>query len=1104
MSPKIITITAKAIFCCLILAMTPAKFFFCRYARLLLFAGMMLPAMLYGAPFFTLSNGLIRVTPAPMDTNLLTAPWPADLESNFVVRSDNALRKLGSTTGYGNTFFENEKQSYPKAMASWLVGLALNNASYTNSAKSHLQGAAIYDTGSQLTDRVDYFPSFTLAGQMPKYFWFGKFAGLLDSNYIATMRSGAFKWTDDNWSTNGVPHPDPLRRPNPYYDGVDSGGWGPDEKNSWVDVRNTDNLKAMRDAGVYLFAAEVGNTNVANIYKGEIRRMVRTISRTGVSEWDSPNYYPWAVGPWVHTFTFAPDVEVKKMARGILDHWLAYGALKYWRGGFAAPGKRSNSGGFVALGAPPTHVYAQYFGDCPLVDPDPDVNTLHPILSPYRPPLAVAGVARKQFGPVEMLNTKPSYANWTSDIAQPETWETVYQGHTFQLGSVVSANPVGDAAPFSLMVSNAARGVDFMAAWSGGAAPSGYSPPYGMRGGDQMGQFRDLFIFLRPADGSPFQWRVPKTSTFEQSGGVWFFRFTGDATWAAIRPLGLTYDSAADGTSGTYVDERTHTALGASAGGYIGFAMEVGERANYSSFDAFKRTILARGSLDVSQLASGIITLTSPRGYFVRMQHNAANGRPILYRNSGVAHNWTASANFDLYKPVQVPPSVVLNAPAHQGIFVPGAAVTLSALASSEESAPLALGWKTSVLTVKAGGSQFTQSVASDGAVTWSEAPHTPSNRLARVEFYDGALKLGEVTSAPFTLDATFAQGNHTIRAKAISTDGQESWSEERSIIVDANAPNITTPPADRAAIEGSNVTFSLVAQGTTPITYQWLHNGAPLAGETNTTLTLTNVGAANVGVYTIEVANTSGTVVSASATLTVILRPVITQQPANVTGVAGGSVTFNVGFTGTQPLSFQWRYNNGDIPGATGVSLTLSNLSPAQAGAYRVFITNAAGAVLSSAATLEVVAAPADVTLITARSMWRYYDTNAAPVGNWTTNDFNDNAWKSGQGPLGYSDGATLPELSYGPDANNKYWAAYFRGTFTVTDPAKVITLTGRLRRDDGAVIYLNGMEIIRTNMPGGAIVYTTPANTSVSGTDETNYFVHPNLPRNLLREFG
>ena len=103
---------------------------------------------------------------------------------------------------------------------------------------------------------------------MPKYFWFGKFAGLLDSNYIATMRSGAFKWTDDNWSTNGVPHPDPLRRPNPYYDGVDSGGWGPDEKNSWVDVRNTDNLKAMRDAGVYLFAAEVGNTNVANIYKG--------------------------------------------------------------------------------------------------------------------------------------------------------------------------------------------------------------------------------------------------------------------------------------------------------------------------------------------------------------------------------------------------------------------------------------------------------------------------------------------------------------------------------------------------------------------------------------------------------------------------------------------------------------------------------------------------------------------------------------------------------------------------------------------------------------------------------------------------------------------
>src|SRR6185369_7618598 len=71
-----------------------------------------------------------------------------------------------------------------------------------------------------------------------------------------------------------------------------------------------------------------------------------------------------------------------------------------------------------------------------------------------------------------------------------------------------------------------------------------------------------------------------------------------------------------------------------------------------------------------------------------------------------------------------------------------------------------------------------------------------------------------------------------------------------------ATAPTITTQPASQTVTAGSNATFSVVASGTAPLTYQWLFNGTNISGATNSSLTLTNVQSANAGSYTVTVTN--------------------------------------------------------------------------------------------------------------------------------------------------------------------------------------------------------------------------------------------------------
>jgi hypothetical protein len=82
---------------------------------------------------------------------------------------------------------------------------------------------------------------------------------------------------------------------------------------------------------------------------------------------------------------------------------------------------------------------------------------------------------------------------------------------------------------------------------------------------------------------------------------------------------------------------------------------------------------------------------------------------------------------------------------------------------------------------------------------------------------------------------------------------------------------------------------------------------------------------------------------------------PTISAQPINVVAIAGDDVDFDVTAAGSAPLGFQWQLANTNLPGATNATLTLSNITVSQAGSYQVMVTNSAGSVTSSPATLTV-----------------------------------------------------------------------------------------------------------------------------------------------------
>lgn len=129
-------------------------------------------------------------------------------------------------------------------------------------------------------------------------------------------------------------------------------------------------------------------------------------------------------------------------------------------------------------------------------------------------------------------------------------------------------------------------------------------------------------------------------------------------------------------------------------------------------------------------------------------------------------------------------------------------------------------------------------------------------------------------------------------------------------------------------------------------------------------------------------------------------------------------------------------------------------------------------------------------VDLIPVGAVWRYSDTGTDLGTSWKEPLYDDSGWSSGSAELGYGDGDEETVIEYGADPDNKYPCYYFRHSFDISSASDYDNLMLRIVRDDGAVVYLNGVEVLRTNMPTGEISYATWASSDVVGANESTWY--------------
>ena len=231
----------------------------------------------------------------------------------------------------------------------------------------------------------------------------------------------------------------------------------------------------------------------------------------------------------------------------------------------------------------------------------------------------------------------------------------------------------------------------------------------------------------------------------------------------------------------------------------------------------------------------------------------------------------------------------------------------------------------------------------------------------------DGAPINGAVGST-YTIPSTVSgdAGTYTV----VVTNPVTSVSSSGAILTVTSSqvsPAITSPPASQTVMVGQPVLFSVTADGTAPLAFQWRKNGSDIAGATGATYTIAAAVSGDAGTYTVFVSNSVSSVTSNGAILTVnaaSAAPIITTQPLNQTVNAGATVTFIAAATGNPAPNYQWQKNGVDIPGATSSSYTINGVTGNDSSNYKVIATNAAGSATSNPALLLVIVPPSNAVI--------------------------------------------------------------------------------------------------------------------------------------------
>ncbi len=231
-------------------------------------------------------------------------------------------------------------------------------------------------------------------------------------------------------------------------------------------------------------------------------------------------------------------------------------------------------------------------------------------------------------------------------------------------------------------------------------------------------------------------------------------------------------------------------------------------------------------------------------------------------------------------------------------------------------------------------------------AITWSPVAGLYTDAAATVPYTGGAAT------------TVYAKINAPATYTATATSGAGCTSTATVNVGITAGPAITGHPSNQSVCAGGTANFSVTATGPS-ITYQWKKNGNDIPGANSSTLTVSNVAAADAGSYTVVIGSSCSSITSNAATLSLAAAPAISTQPQSQTGCTGSNVSFSVTATG-EGLAYQWRRNGSDIPGANAATYSINGITSASAGSYDVVVSGTCSpSVTSTAVSLTVDAAP-------------------------------------------------------------------------------------------------------------------------------------------------
>ncbi|MBT3913344.1 MAG: hypothetical protein HOF22_09135 [Verrucomicrobia bacterium] len=227
--------------------------------------------------------------------------------------------------------------------------------------------------------------------------------------------------------------------------------------------------------------------------------------------------------------------------------------------------------------------------------------------------------------------------------------------------------------------------------------------------------------------------------------------------------------------------------------------------------------------------------------------------------------------------------------------------------------------------------------------------------------WYKGGNLYSSSADAELSIVGVTEKDGGSYQVEVVNAIGSESSTIVEVTVIEP--VKIVQQPVDAILRQGGSGQLTVQATGTSPVNYQWYHNGTLITGGTRPALDILNAQAENRGSYEVHISNAAGTVISGSVNLKLMFPPSISLQPRPFTGLDGDSLVLRVEATGSKPLTYQWSKNGQSIVGGQSETLIVDSLKESDAGTYAVSIENQAGSVTSDAAVV-VVRTP--VTIIT------------------------------------------------------------------------------------------------------------------------------------------